>query len=698
VTRRRLSLVLAAIFIGIAINATAAVTGSAAATPGTWGADESSYLDGIVCPTADGSSPLAAWDFGTGSAAYLVVPVTSTGSTDSAALPFTSAGRQSVTTVGAGRDGFTSVTDIATYARLLSRSLSTQDTAQVAEAVMAKAGASNGPACGGTSDIASLVNSAANQAGPYTVTVTPATTPTVMGQPDIFIATVRSATGNPVPQLTVAFTSPDASLAATTATTDGTGAASIRFTAPTGTTAPSVSVTASVSASIGLDEVSILANPSPTVPSGASVSAIYPAPPVTVTATANVTIDPSAQPLISTKASVNAIDIGSTFSPTATVSGLRGHTGNVNFTVYGPLPNTGDCAQATFSPSSPIAGTTSTVQTSGDATVTALPWKPTRPGCYSVQANVATTNASPNGTASSNFQSGDANVLVLATTASLSLAHPIAGVGPIAADIHIAHSDSASGVVSGRVLGPVAPDGGSCAKLDWTKAPHTIGIANTPINGDAPITLKSAPANAVGCYLIQPTLDLTVPDFGTVEVPVTTSAPATVLLLAPTVTETTDQIWSISPARVKTHVSTAGTMGQPAHVAIQMMYVPSSVFGCRTVDWHGAVLATTGPAVAVPATNVSMAVLSGATPKPGCYAPVPRLTMDANPAVTAVGPLGIANDIIGAGIDANAKATRPLDATLTASSSSIYTAGELFAVLLGAAIAATITLARYDTT
>jgi hypothetical protein len=70
--------------------------------------------------------------------------------------------------------------------------------------------------------------------------------------------------------------------------------------------------------------------------------------------------------------------------------------------------------------------------------------------------------------------------------------------------------------------------------------------------------------------------------------------------------------------------------------------------------------------------------------------------MDANPAVSAVGPLGIANDAIGAGIDANAKSTRPLDAALTSSDASVYTGAEIFAVLLGAAIAATVSLARHD--
>jgi hypothetical protein len=178
---------------------------------------------------------------------------------------------------------------------------------------------------------------------------------------------------------------------------------------------------------------------------------------------------------------------------------------------------------------------------------------------------------------------------------------------------------------------------------------------------------------------------------------VTASTPAALLVLAPSVTETTDRIWSISPASVSTHVTSSGTMGQPVHVVIEMMYVPTSVFGCGTADWPGAVLETTGPNVAIGAGDATVTVASGRTPKVGCCAPVPKLTMDANPTVTAVGPLGVPNDAIDAGIDANAKAAQPFDAHVTASNSTIYKTAELFMVLLSAAVAATITLARYDT-
>jgi hypothetical protein len=178
---------------------------------------------------------------------------------------------------------------------------------------------------------------------------------------------------------------------------------------------------------------------------------------------------------------------------------------------------------------------------------------------------------------------------------------------------------------------------------------------------------------------------------------VTTAAPATLLVLAPTVNETTDQIWSISPASVSTHVSASGTFGQPAHVAIQMMYVQGSPFGCRTVDWHDALLNTTGPPVAVPADNATIVVPSGRTPKLGCYAPVPRLTMDANPAVVALGPLGSANDIISAGLDANAKPVLLTKTTTSTSDTNVYVTAAVFAAILGAAVAATIHLARKDT-
>jgi hypothetical protein len=126
--------VLSTLLIGIAFVATAAFgrSDATAAVPGTWGANAYTYLDGTVCDSADGSSPLASWDFDTGAAAFLVEPVTSSGSTDSAALPFPTAGTQSTSTISPGQFGFNSETDIASYATLVSEKLSTTEVAEVA--------------------------------------------------------------------------------------------------------------------------------------------------------------------------------------------------------------------------------------------------------------------------------------------------------------------------------------------------------------------------------------------------------------------------------------------------------------------------------------------------------------------------------------------------------------------------------------
>jgi hypothetical protein len=205
----------------------------------------------------------------------------------------------------------------------------------------------------------------------------------------------------------------------------------------------------------------------------------------------------------------------------------------------------------------------------------------------------------------------------------------------------------AGGLVTGRLLGPLTPPAtGDCTALNWAHAKVAANPAGRPTNGDAPVTLTSAALSAPGCYAWSATLTLRVGAL-TVLVPAPTTP---VLLLTPTVSLTSDQTWSVSPQPFGTHVTISGIYEQPAHVAVQMRYVPSPQTGCRSADFASARLLDTGAAVAVRGDSSGVEVRSGATPKDGCYQPVPYLTVDANPAVRAVGPDDVVDNAVIAGV------------------------------------------------
>lgn len=645
----RPALVLGAACAVLAVLWSAAVPARAAG--GVWGAGAYRYVDGLVCNEAGETSPLVSWDFGTGGLAFLTAPIRSNGSQDSAVPPFARAGRQSTASVTPGRDGFVSAGDIATYAALLSRfgDTGSRHAAEIAAAVMTKAGAADVPACVAPGGPDTLLEQAAALAGPYQVMVTPQLRRALLGQSDTVRIEVRSARGNPVPGLRVSIVGPDVGLR-TSAVTDTTGRASARMIVPADSTATQATITASVSAPIGLDEVSVAATPTSTNPTGTAVSAIYLAAPVIATTTVRVPIDTTASPVVAASASTRALALGEDFAPRAAVSGLRGHKANLAFTVYGPISPAaaGRCVLGRFSAATRVAVTTTPMTVTADGPATASAWRPSRSGCYLVHAAAHTTNATPPASAESGYADPAALVEVSAATARLTLAHTVDGRGALSATLTPARTDGLAGTAGGRLVGPVAPSAsGSCAGLNYTGV-DAVAVPATDTAGDGLTRLESDPVRAPGCYRWQARLLLTSPGIGTLSVPV----PArTVLVLAPTVSAISDQVSVVSPQAITTHVTVVGSYHQPGHVRIRMMHVPSPLTGCQNADWADATPVTSGPTVAVHGDTTALIVASGPTPKLGCYQPVPTLVIDANSAIAATGHLGQPNDVLLAGLD-----------------------------------------------
>ena len=80
---------------------------------------------------------------------------------------------------------------------------------------------------------------------------------------------------------------------------------------------------------------------------------------------------------------------------------------------------------------------------------------------------------------------------------------------------------------------------------------------------------------------------------------------------------------------------------------------------------------------------VTVDVTSGPTTRVGCYAVVPVVTVDANPAVSVAGPLGLAGTTLIAGIDPDPHSRRASESHSAGSSTALLvTAGCVVAALL----------------
>ena len=142
----------------------------------------------------------------------------------------------------------------------------------------------------------------------------------------------------------------------------------------------------------------------------------------------------------------------------------------------------------------------------GDSTVTGGNWQPSTVGCYLLQSQVVTTNATPQATVN-----GPQLVLtVLDTVAAATPQHIVLGPGStISESVLVSNSYQRPGALSSRVLGPLTPGSGDCTTADWSKAKSTA-IAATKTAGDGTYTITSAGLAKAGCYQLQSTLLLAV--------------------------------------------------------------------------------------------------------------------------------------------------------------------------------------------
>lgn len=647
-TARRLAALLA--LAPMSVAALAAAPPSAQAAPGTFGAARAQYLDGSVCVAPGGAStPLASWDLVAGAGpAFLAGPLTSDGAADSAVVPSAANGAQTLSDVVPGTFGFASDEEIAIYAAMVS-ALSASDPVGVAQAVLARAGSPAPSSCADPSAPAALVERARSISGPYTVSVSAQPGP---GSRELSAsATVLSASGAPAPGVKVVLSVEGGSAAE--AATDAEGTASARITAGPG---DSARVTAQASVPLGLRLVSAVAPRTAANPSGSSVPALIASEPVPYTAHTDLLVDRTASPAALSGSTAAAIGIGGSFSPTARISGMRGHEGTAALSIVGPLafgsahacPDAGDPAWQ----GAPEAAA-STAPIHGDGPVTGAPFAAQEPGCYAVRTVATSTSATPNSSGSSAFS---AAVAVIDATATVEPDRLVIGAGQVTAKAVL--EDAAGGsIVSASLAGPV-PAGylDGCASVDWAGAP-VIPVTSSP-DGDGAALLASAATAGPGCYRLTGTADVQVEGIGSVAIPLTSLGAdggprmegAVVISLAPSVSVSM-AFGSVAVGEAaELQVAVAGSFGHGSRIRVDMLWAPHAGGSCAGADFSAARVVSSSETVAADGDG-SFPLTTAATTELGCYAPVPVLVMEENASVTASGRAGERYTVITAGVD-----------------------------------------------
>ena len=614
-----------------------APTAGSAATPGVWGVQQATYVDGTVCTTGNVTAPLAAWNFGDPGLDFLLTPVTSDGITDSAQLPQAGSPGRTTTPVVPGQYGLGSQADISAFAALINifGTGPDPDAAEVAKAILDTSGGGGAPNCVSTAAAEGLLTEAARVAGPYTVSAIAATSPAAAGSSDSLTVHVQSTSGQGVPGVAVTLSSPTPIFAGgsgtTTVRTGATGFARVPFTVPQDNSLSAIAISASASVSVGLEAV--------TAGGGFGqhyATSVFADPPTAYTANVSVAVSQGAAPVLTSKLSSTAVTKGNPVALTEQLSGMFGHSGQVSFSILGPLKFNAQTLCGGYAPKAFTGAPTaakSNLSVVGDSTVTGGNWQPATIGCYLLQSQVVTTNATPQATVN-----GPQLVLtVLDTVAAATPLHIVLGPGSaITESVAVTNSYHRPGALSSHVLGPLTPGSGECTTADWSKAKSTT-VTATKTAGDGTYTITSGTLAKTGCYQLQSSLLLSVDTRTTARIPLTSPAVGGLFyVLSPTVTASALQTSVVSPATVRASVTVLNTYGQPGHVSLQMLQRPADEFGCRNADFASASLAGVGMAVPISGDGVVTAI-SGATTKLGCYAMVPKLVMDANPSVTVTG-------------------------------------------------------------
>lgn len=619
--------------LGAAMTCIATTVAPSPAVPpdSGWGPSHVRYLGGVVCQTAHRSTALVSWPGPGRQAAFAIAPVAgppaggsrgfripAVAATQSRRLPATPGTAALAYLIGA----YGTNADPAVVADVAA--IATSRT--IADAVARK--------CLEPSAMETLRTEAQRLAGPYRVSVRSESRKLVLGAAATVTAQVRSAQGAPVPGLSVSFSTADprASLTAPRVATNTQGVAHTRLTLASGSASTSVRVGATVTAAVGLVQLS----------APGAVSLITPDPPRDFTDAMMVPVDTTADPSITARAQPALLLPGGKIHTRMSVSGMRGHDGTVSTQVIGPLPFEKDCGSYPTRAwrSRASAAWSTMLGVVGDSSYAGATTTLVMPGCYRLASRIVTTNATPNVTR--RIVVGDVITVPPVHVTQAPAGHGVALAGPLSTTVRVRGRIRAllTGV-SGALLGPRLAANGTCPARGWDGAQAAAPLTATSAYGSAPVTLSSPVRERGDCYAFRIRADVTLPNIGSIPITLTPDRPQdATLVLAPAATVTALSSSAVhAGGRLRTTVSVTGTLTQAATLRVQLRHLANSWRGCFGRDWTGASVVpatSTDPLVRTHGDD-TYTVSTPEIPTDGCWTPVPILTLRANPDLKILG-------------------------------------------------------------
>ena len=396
------------------------------------------------------------------------------------------------------------------------------------------------------------------------------------------------------------------------------------------------------------------------------------------TATFNIGDPLLPTPTLTTTASKNVVNVGTSVTDSITVGGNDGESGTIVATLYGPVtPINNSCSSVSWN-TAPTAHTQSlAIVGSNNAYTTANYTIPKNsPGCYSWGERLT---LSPSSTTATSNRGLPAETVLATTPAIVTSASALAVVAGnnLLDTITVSSNQGESGTISATLYGPATPVNGSCDGVDWTSIPHatpiSVAVDGSVMSGNGNF-VASTPApisfSSPGCYSWADTLTLN--PSGDIATSVVGQMAETTLVTLPSIVTTASSSQITTGNSLSDSIVVSNNQGEDGTITSTLYGpVPSVNSSCSSVGWANAPVANT-QTVSVPGgtTNGNGTFLTAAVPvsAPGCYSWAESLILTPSKA-TAIEPVGNPNE--------TTNVFTPPSVTTTTSTASIIGSGAL---------------------
>jgi len=253
-------------------------------------------------------------------------------------------------------------------------------------------------------------------------------------------------------------------------------------------------------------------------------------------------------PAITTAVVTPNMPLGESLKDSVTVTGNDGEAGVITGTVHGPVatPVSGLCSDVTAGQWSTAATAVVTKDITTNGTFILVGPKAVAGGCYAWSQSLV-LNPSGATAVSAATDAGEATLVTGPTIITHASANSVTPGTKVHDTVDISGMGALTGTMTGQLLGPVAPTGGSCSSVDWTGAHVQGSFPGVAVNSDGTYVSADIATGGVGCYTFQehlvmsagPAIDTTPGEVAETVVASVPAPPTTTTTAPPATTSTT---------------------------------------------------------------------------------------------------------------------------------------------------------------